>query len=141
MAEHILRRHVADEGLDVEVDSSGTATWHVGERADDRAVQTLRRAGYAFAHAARQFRPQWFSRYDLIIALDEGHYRELRLMARTAEDHGKVRLLREFDPDADDLDVPDPYFGDQAGFELVRELIETAVAGIIDEIRESLKSR
>jgi protein-tyrosine phosphatase len=139
MADHILRRHVADEGLDVEVDSSGTGGWHLGDQADHRTVATLRRYGYTSAHEVRQFRPVWFNRYDLIIALDQGHYRDLRSMAPKPEYQAKVRLLREFDPDADDLDVPDPYYGGKADFEHVRDLIEAAVPGLLDEIRKDLK--
>src|SRR5947208_2107062 len=111
MAEHIFRRYVEDDGLDVEVDSSGTGHWHVGDPADARTVATLRRAGYGSAHRARRFENSWFDRYDLIVALDRGHRRELLRIAAGDEDRAKVRLLREFDPAARDLDVPDPYFG------------------------------
>ncbi|GAA1010398.1 low molecular weight protein-tyrosine-phosphatase [Acrocarpospora pleiomorpha] len=135
MAEHIVRRWLADEGLDVEVDSSGTHGWHAGNPADRRTVAALRRAGYTSAHAARQFRPVWFNRYDLIIALDRGHHRDLRSMARTDLEREKIRLLREFDPSADSLDVPDPYYGDRADFERVRMQIEAAIPGLIAAIR------
>src|SRR4051794_38148715 len=100
MAEHIFRHHAEEAGLDVEVDSSGTGGWHVGDAADERTVATLRRAGYASAHTARMFDPDWFDRYDLIVALDQGHRRELRAMAPDDAARDKVRLLREFDPSA-----------------------------------------
>jgi protein-tyrosine phosphatase len=142
MAEWIFRHHVEEEGLDVEVDSSGTDGWHVGDDADHRTVQALRRGGYRSAHTARRFEPGWFDHYDLIIALDEGHLRALRSMAPDAEARDKIRLLREFDPDAgDDLDVPDPYYGGRSDFEHVRELIEAAVPGLLDEVRTALKER
>lgn len=141
MAESVLRHHVAEEGLDVEVDSSGTDGWHVGDDADHRTVRALRRAGYRSAHRARQFDPAWFDTYDMVIALDRGHLRALRGLAPDAEATAKIRLLREFDPAAgDDLDVPDPYYGDRAGFEHVRELIEAAVPGLLDEMRTALKA-
>jgi protein-tyrosine phosphatase len=140
MAEHVFRRYADEAGLDVEVDSSGTGGWHRGDPADHRTVQTLRRHGYTSAHSARQFRPVWFGRYDLIIALDEGHLRDLRSMAPDAEARGKVRLLREYDPDAgDDLDVPDPYYGGRAEFEEVMELVEAAVPGLLAEVTRALK--
>jgi protein-tyrosine phosphatase len=139
MAEHIFRRHVEDEGLDVEVDSSGTGHWHVGDDADERTVATLRKAGYDSAHRARQFEAGWFDRYDLIIALDQGHRAELYAMARDDQARGQVRLLREFDPEAPDLDVADPYYGRASGFEEVREQIEAAVPGLIDHIRRAAK--
>ncbi|QFG22552.1 low molecular weight protein-tyrosine-phosphatase [Actinomadura sp. WMMB 499] len=141
MAESVLRHHVEAEGLDVEVDSSGTGNWHVGDGADDRTIAALRRAGYRSAHSARQFEAIWFARYDLILALDEGHLRALRSMAPDEESRGKVRLLREFDPDArGDLDVPDPYYGGRADFDLVLGQVEAAMPGLLDEIRAGLKA-
>lgn len=142
MAEWIFRHHVAEAGLDVEVDSSGIDGWHAGDGADHRTVRTLTRGGYRSAHIARRFERDWFDEYDLIVALDRGHLRELLAMAPDEEARGKVRLLREFDPDADgELDVPDPYYGGQADFEHVRELIEAAVPGLLDEVRAGLKER
>jgi protein-tyrosine phosphatase len=139
MAEHIFRRYVEDDGLDVEVDSSGTGHWHVGDPADERTVATLRRAGYGFAHRARRFERSWFDRYDLIVALDQGHRRELLRIAASDEERAKVRLLREFDPEAGDLDVPDPYYGRDAAFEEVRAQIEAAAPGLLAHVRRALK--
>lgn len=145
MAEHVLRKYVEDEGLtgrgrNVVVDSSGTGGWHVGDAADRRTVHTLRRHGFTSDHAARKFQRGWFDDYDLVIALDAGHLRELRALARDERDRDKIRLLRSFDPSAGpDLDVPDPYYEDDEAFEHVMHLIERAVPGILDEIRLGLK--
>jgi len=140
MAEHVLRRHAEEAGLDVVVDSSGTGGWHVGDPADHRTVQTLRRHGYSSEHSARKFQPAWFDEYDLVIALDQGHQRELRRQARTERDRAKIRLLRSFDPSAGpDLDVPDPYYGGAAEFEHVLDLTEAAVPGLLAEIAAGLK--
>jgi protein-tyrosine phosphatase len=143
MAEAIFRAHAEDEGVDVEVDSSGLGPWHAGEAADQRTVAALRRAGYRSAHIARQFEREWFDRYDLIVALDAGHLEELRRMAPDGA-AAKVRLLREFDPAAardSGLDVPDPYYGDEAGFAEVLDLIEAAMPGLLDEVRRGIKDR
>jgi protein-tyrosine phosphatase len=140
IAEAVLRHYTDDEGLDVEVDSSGIGPWHVGDDADHRSIAALRRAGYRSAHIARQFEVDWFDRYDLIIALDQGHLRELRRMAPDGESAAKIRLLREFDPAAaDDLDVPDPYYGGTEEFAEVLELVEAAMPGLLDEIRNGIK--
>ena len=142
MAEHVLRKYVQDEGLagDVVVDSSGTGGWHAGDAADHRTVRALKRHGFTSDHAARKFQRSWFDDYDLVIALDAGHLRELRALARSDEDRDKIRLLRSFDPSAGpDLDVPDPYYDDDEAFEHVMDLIERAVPGILDEIRHGLK--
>ena len=141
MAEHVLRKYIADEGLDAVVDSSGTGGWHIGDPADHRTVRTLRRLGFTSDHAARKFQRGWFDDYDLVIALDAGHLRELRALARDDRDREKIRLLRSFDPAAGpDLDVPDPYYEDDEAFDHVMDLIERAVPGILDEIRNGLKN-
>ena len=139
MAEHILRRHAEEEGLDVVVDSSGTGGWHVGDGADRRTETVLRRHGYTADHAARKFQRSWFDGYDLVVALDRGHERELSALARDDRDRGKIRLLRSFDPTAGGPDVPDPYYDGEAEFEEVREMIEAAVPGTLDHVREGLK--
>ncbi|MEO3785558.1 low molecular weight protein-tyrosine-phosphatase [Actinocorallia sp. B10E7] len=138
MAEHVFRRHVETEGLDVEVDSSGTEGWHLGAPADHRTVRMLERNGYTSAHQAKQFQHAWFDHYDLIIALDEGHYRDLRALALEKAHLAKVRLLRSYDPQAVDLNVPDPYYGDDTGFEECLELVEAAMPGLLDEVRKEL---
>ena len=141
MAEHVLRGRLGREGLGarVEVDSSGTGGWHVGDPADHRTVRVLRSHGYTSAHNARRFRPEWFDGYDLVLALDTGHLQQLRRLARGPQDLAKLRLLRSYDPAAGTrLDVPDPYYGGLADFELVLEQIEAAMPKLIREIRESL---
>jgi len=142
MAEHVLRKYIEDEGLKANVDSSGTGGWHAGDAADRRTVRTLRRHGFTSDHSARKFQRGWFDDYDLVIALDAGHVRELQALARDDQDRDKIRLLRSFDSSAagSDLDVPDPYYEDDEAFEHVLDLIERAVPGILDEIRRELKN-
>ncbi|MEU8621204.1 low molecular weight protein-tyrosine-phosphatase [Streptomyces sp. NPDC048623] len=148
MAEHVFRARVAEAGLDgaVEVDSAGTGGWHEGDGADPRTVSVLRENGYGSEHTARQFRASWFPALDLVIALDEGHARELRRLAPTPEDAAKVRLLRSYDPGlasagGADLDVPDPYYGDLGGFEECLEMVEAASEGLLAAVREEVKER
>jgi low molecular weight protein-tyrosine phosphatase len=140
MAEAVLRHLVTEAGLSdhVEVWSAGTGDWHVGDDADHRALSTLRGRGYDLRHRAQQWQAADFDRADLILALDRGHYRALRRLAPPGE-QDKIRMLRSYDPDAgDDLDVPDPYYGDVAGFGHVLDLIETACEGVLAEIRTGL---
>ncbi|MFD8301839.1 low molecular weight protein-tyrosine-phosphatase [Streptomyces sp. NPDC059690] len=144
MAESVFRARVREAGFDglVEVDSAGTGGWHEGDGADPRTVSVLRENGYDGAHVARQFQPSWFSRLDLVIALDAGHLRALRRLAPTPEDAAKVRLLRSYDPAAgDDLDVPDPYYGGMEGFEECLEMVEAASEGLLAAVREQVEGR
>ena len=136
MAELVFRARLDDAGLGdaVRVTSAGTGPWHVGEPADKRARATLKAHGYPTAHVASEVSDEDLAA-DLLLAADSGHADFLR---SRAGDPGKVRLLRSFDPDAVDLNVPDPYYGGRAEFEECRELIEAAVPGLLDEIRKRL---
>jgi protein-tyrosine phosphatase len=138
----VTRRLVATAGLAdlVEVDSAGLGDWHVGDDADHRTLRALAGRGYdPVGHRARQFEAADFAERDLVVALDRGHYRALRMLAPTADDADKVRLLRSFDAAAgDDLEVPDPYYGRGADFEHVLDLVEAACSGLLAEIRPGL---
>jgi protein-tyrosine phosphatase len=141
IAEAVLRRMVADAGLagEVEVWSAGTGDWHVGQDADPRALAVLRRHGYPLTHSAQQWAPGDFDRADLIIALDRGHHRALLRAAPSEEDREKVRLLREYDPlPGGDMDVPDPYYGAASGFQEVLDIVATACAGLLAEIKDAV---
>ena len=139
-------RRLADEaGLSgvVEVDSAGTGDWHVGGPADRRAVAALRDGGYdGRAHRARVFEPGWLDDRDLVLALDRGHLRELRALARTDAQRDRVRLLRAFDPTAPDgAEVADPYFGDARDFADVLDQVERACRGLLDAVARALPDR
>ncbi|MEU0340309.1 low molecular weight protein-tyrosine-phosphatase [Streptomyces bobili] len=143
MAEAVFRARVTEAGLAglVEVDSAGTGDWHVGEGADPRTVSVLEENGYAVAHTARMFEPSWFSRLDLVIALDAGHVRALRRLAPTDEDAQKVRLLRAYAPAHGDLDVADPYYGGRDGFAECLRMVEEASVGLLAVVRADVEGR
>ncbi|MGI5469841.1 low molecular weight phosphotyrosine protein phosphatase [Streptomyces sp. CA-132043] len=129
--------------------SAGTGGRHEGDDADPRTLAVLREAGYAADHSARQFRPEWFERLDLIIALDSGHLADLRGMAPTETEAAKVRLLRACTaPDSAayatsvlDLDVPDPYYGGMSGFEDCLVMVEAASEDLLTVVRAELAGR
>jgi protein-tyrosine phosphatase len=138
-AEGVMRHVIREQGLDgrVEVDSAGTGGWHVGAPPDERATEAARRREIVLEGSARRFAPADFERFDLVLAMDEANRRDLLEAAPDAAARAKVRMLREFDPDSSDgdLDVPDPYFGGEQGFEHVLDLIEAATRGLLDELR------
>jgi low molecular weight protein-tyrosine phosphatase len=139
-AEAVMRRLVADAGLDgaIELDSAGTGGWHVGEPPDARASAAAARRGIAMGGRARQVTVADFFEFDLLLAMDRENQRALRVIAPDEETAAKVRLLREFDPasvGAPDLDVPDPYYGGRDGFDRVLDLVEAACAGLLAELR------
>jgi protein-tyrosine phosphatase len=141
-AEGVMRRLVADAGLDVEIDSAGTGAWHAGEPPDTRATLAARRRGITLEGSAREVTREDFRDFDLLIALDRANLRELLAIAPDEDAAEKVRLLREFDPGAGgELDVPDPYYGGDRGFETVLDMVEAACRGLIDEICEPRSRR
>jgi len=120
IGEVVLRAKLAAAGIDdVVVTSSGTGGWHIGDPMDSRAAAALARRGYdGSAHRAQEFRRGWFGERDLVLAMDSGHLSVLR--RRGGRDLAvPVELFAE-------LDVPDPYYGDESGFDDVLAQIETA---------------
>jgi protein-tyrosine phosphatase len=132
MAEAVLRAQIARAGLDkrVEVDSAGTGDWHVGGRMDRKASTALSRNGYdGKSHRARQFRPSWLTERDLILAMDAANLRDLRALAPNGE-AGRIRLFGEIGG-LGGVDVPDPYYGDQADFARVLAMLETGMNHLV----------
>lgn len=136
MAEKIFGTHLERAGLAdrVRVSSAGMSSWHAGSAADPRAVATLQRAGYPTEHVAAAVGPEHLAA-DLLVALDSGHDRYL---AESGVPSARRRLLRSFDPDADGLEVGDPYTGGIAGFDRVLGEIEAAMPGLLVWVREQL---
>jgi low molecular weight protein-tyrosine phosphatase len=136
-AEGVFRAHARlhAPGLDIEIDSAGTHAYHVGEPPDPRTIAAAARRGIDLTGLrARQVREDDFSRFDLIIAMDRLNH--ATLVDRSApEHHERIRTLLEFAGKAAPADVPDPYYGDAKGFDDVLDLIESAAAGLLTEVR------
>ncbi|NMN94762.1 low molecular weight protein-tyrosine-phosphatase [Antrihabitans stalactiti] len=136
MAEKIFAAHIERAGLadQVTVTSAGTGSWHVGDAADPRTAKVLRQHGYPTDHRAAVIADEHLDA-DLVVALDTGHERAL---ARLGVPSDRRRLLRSFDPDADGPDVPDPYYGDAADYDLVYEQVTAAIPGLLQWVRDEL---
>ncbi len=132
-----MRHLLAEEGLtgEIEVDSAGTGAWHAGSPPDRRAAAAARGRGIVLEGTARQVTDEDFETFDLILCADAENVAALRAVAPPgAED--RIRLLRSFDPAGDGgLDVPDPYYGGDSGFEDVLDQVEAACRGLLTHIR------
>ena len=141
MAQGVFENLVAASGRsgDFQIESAGVGSWHVGQAPDRRALATAKAHGLTLTSRAQQIQRRDFARLDMVIALDSEVADELRRLAPTPTDRAKVRLLREFDPirsgRTGDLDVPDPYYGDTAGFEDAYQMIERACRGLLETIQ------
>jgi protein-tyrosine phosphatase len=137
-AEGVMLQLVAQASAEkIEIDSAGTGGWHVGEAPDQRAAQAARARGIRLVSRARQVRAEDFDDFDLILAMDRSNERALSRLAPDEQARAKVRMLREFDPTCaagDDLDVPDPYYDADEGFEIVLDQIQAACAGLLEHV-------
>ena len=136
-AEAVLRALAAREApeLALEVDSAGTAAYHVGEPPDPRTRQAGARRGYDLnALRARIVEPEDFERFDLILAMDRENLRVLKRRAPSSA-QSRLHLFLEFSPEAGPEDVPDPYYGGPNGFEQVLDLVEAAARGLLAHLR------
>ena len=138
-AEGVMRRLLREQGLEesVAVDSAGTGDWHAGAPPDARATAAAQARGITLEGAARVVSREDFDEFDLILAADASNLSALRAAA-PAGAGARLHLLREFDPasaGAPDLDVPDPYYGGDDGFERVLDLVEAACRGLLDALR------
>jgi len=140
-AEGVMRHKLRAAGLadDVDIESAGTGGWHVGHPPDERATAAAAQREITLSGAAQRFEAIHFDDFDLILAMDRQNLEDMRSLAPHADAEGKLGLLREYDEsavEAGELDVPDPYYGGDDGFEHVLDLIDRACDGLLVEIRE-----
>lgn len=136
MADGLLRRKVADAGLQVEVDSAGTANYHVGEAPDSRMRATAASFGFPIDELrARQFTVHDFDNFDLIYAMDGSNFQNILRLARTAEDRQKVKMILDELYPGKKMDVPDPYYGGAQGFTDVFNMLDAATDRILEKLR------
>jgi protein-tyrosine phosphatase len=155
MGDVVLRQMAAERQLSdgtsladhLDVASAGTGNWHAGQPMDQRAQAALERRGYLdCSHKAQAFETHWLEQTDLVVCMDRGHRQTLASKARhQTGDHRhepRLVLLRSFDPRAGgDQDVPDPYYGDDEGFDRCLDLVEAGCRGLIEHLAHRLENR
>jgi len=139
-AEAVFRAMAATRELGARAvaDSAGTHGYHIGEAPDPRTRDAASRRGYPMAGmVARKVSAADFAAFDLVVAMDEGHFRALKRLA-PADAASKLRLFMDLVENAEFRDVPDPYYGGPTGFEDVLDIVEAGVAALLDEIEAKL---
>lgn len=133
MAEGVLRQLAQERGIHLEVDSAGTANYHVGEAPDPRARAAIKRhGGNIEALRGRQVSIHDFERFDIILAMDGSNERDLLRIAPTDTARMKVRRMMAFAADQGTGEVPDPYYGPDSGFDDVHRMLVAACKGLLD---------
>lgn len=119
------------------VESAGTGGWHVGNPPDPRSVAIAKKRGLDISdQRAQQFKAQFFDHYDLIYAMDQSNFQDLKALANSQEQLDKLSMLLESIFPGEGVDVPDPYYGGASGFAEVYDLIDRACTVIAQEIEE-----
>ena len=137
LAEGVFQHLVEEAGVseEFEIDSAGTGSWHVGEHPDTRAMAVAEAHGITLPSRARQVTPEDLDQFDYVIAMDLENIRNLERMAESRGIDVEIHLLRDFDPERDGDEVPDPYYGGTSGFEEVLQIVnqscEALLAGLL----------
>lgn len=134
LAEAAFRAEAARIGLDAEADSAGTGDWHVGNPPDRRAQAAARRNGVDISGLrARQVDPADFDRFDHVIALDGQNLRDLERL-RPPGARAVLSLLLDHVPGREGQAVADPYYGDNAGFDVTWADAMAGAKGLAEKI-------
>lgn len=133
-AEAAIREAAAEAGLEIEVESAGTGSWHVGQPPHPEGIAAGARAGLRVDGRARRVTAVDFDRFDIILAMDRANLRDLFDLAPTREAQARTRLFRTYDPGAESDEVPDPWGGPEAGYDETVRIVRAAARGLVAEI-------
>ena len=133
LAEGILKHKT--QGKDVTVESAGTSDYHIGSLPDKRSIEVAKKNGLDITdQRGRQFKTSDFDTYDYIYAMDNSNYNNIIALARNEADKDKVHLILNSIFPGENVDVPDPYFGGNSGFENVFKMLDEACEQIAQRL-------
>jgi len=140
LAEGIFNKLVKDAGLGnkVTADSCGTSDYHIGDSPDDRTIANAESHNIFLDHIGRQLTRQDFKDFDIILAMDRSVFDDVVKIAPSGAATAKVRMMREFDSDPGNREVPDPYYGGERLFEEVFVTISRSCEGLLEYVQEEM---
>jgi protein-tyrosine phosphatase len=137
-AEGVFRHKVNEAGLEdkIDIDSAGTAAYHVGHPPDPRAQKAAEKRGFDLSsQQARKVSSADFEKFDLVIAMDSDNHYELEMICPPGYED-RLQMFLKFAQNSRGTDVPDPYYGGSGGFETVLDMIEDAAEGLLQHLQE-----
>jgi protein-tyrosine phosphatase len=139
LAEAIFKHKINNRNLNeyVEVDSCGTSNYHIGDIPDPRTIASAGKNGIKIDHYVRQLTADDLEEFDYIIAMDRSNHHNILRLSKNNRHADKVMLMREFDSLEKGGEVPDPYFGDERGFQEVFEILDRSTDSFLLHIIES----
>ncbi len=136
-AEAVMNWKLKKAGLNHQVvcDSAGIIGYHSGEQADMRMRKHAIKRGYEVTSISRKVKPSIdFEHFDMIIVMDDQNIKDLNMLARSVEERKLIFRMADFRIQFNYDHIPDPYYGDQNGFELVLDLLEDACDGLMEHL-------
>ncbi|SIS49449.1 low molecular weight protein-tyrosine-phosphatase [Belliella pelovolcani] len=139
LAEAIFNHKLKENGLTdkFKSDSCGTSDYHIGELPDERTLQCASDRGVAVNHRGRQINRVDIREFDYILAMDKANKKNIEnLIVKYGVNHDQVYLIREFQPNAEELEVPDPYYGGMEKFEEVYEILDESISHFLQFLKQ-----
>lgn len=136
LAEALFRHHAEARGVAdrFEIDSAGTSAYHQGAPPDERSSATARSRGVLLTGKSRQIAPADLRHYHYVLVMDAENLHAVQRLARDSPSTARVHRLREWDTEADSLDVPDPYYGGSGGFDHVHDVVDRSCKALLDSL-------
>ena len=141
-AEGIAKSALNKRGLEnlIEVDSAGTIDYHEGESPDPRMIAHASKRGYRLNSCARQFNPEEdFDHFDYIVTMDDENFKDITSLDSQNKYTHKIFKMISFGNNSEILEVPDPFYSGIKGFELVLDILENSVNGLINKIDDDIR--
>ncbi|MEP3045527.1 MAG: low molecular weight protein-tyrosine-phosphatase [Roseibium sp.] len=138
LAEGVFRSLVEQAGLSdhFRIDSAGTGRWHIGDPPDPRSIEVAARQDIDISgQQAREIVPGDFHSFNIILAMDNNNLSTLR--ARAGAQNSSIRLFLDHPP----IDVPDPYYDDENGFEEVYQMVKAGGEALLNQITDNSDPR
>lgn len=132
-AEAILKQKAEERGLSLEVSSSAVGDWHVGQLRDPRTRDAGAKRGLAISGRAKLFKIEDMHDYDYIFAVDRQVLHHLQRFI-TPGQKAKVALITKYSPSFPDMEIPDPFYGNEAAFENVFDILDDACEGFLKQV-------
>ena len=139
-AEGIFNQKIKERGLEncFVVDSAGTGGWHVGNLPDRRMCATALSRGIELTSRSRQIKENDLYEFDHILVMDKDNLHAVKSLTKyqLLSVNSKIELILSYSKDSKLDEVPDPYYGGQNGFDMVLDLLDNAIDGLIDSLIE-----
>ncbi|MDG2222569.1 MAG: low molecular weight phosphotyrosine protein phosphatase [Rubripirellula sp.] len=132
--ESVMQRFAEEFGVDVDVDSAGTHGYHAGESPDQRMSEAAEARGYELNSVARKVTKSDLEpeKFDLVLAMDAENHAVLVELAGGVRNH--IRMFSDYLDDNWPADVPDPYYGEEEGFDQVLDMLEEGCPMILETL-------